>query len=100
MDKGYDGEETHRDCRRRGVASVIPMREGSNPPKLPECRRGRWVFAGADRKRNATKWRVALPGRGVQACQHLEENNPAAPADPPAYRLLQATVPRPLSRRA
>ena len=57
MDKGYDGEETHKEYERRGVAPVIPMREGSNPPKLPECRRGRWLFAGADRKRNATKWR-------------------------------------------
>ena len=57
MDKGYDGYDMHEDCRRRGIAPVIPLRKGTSPPKYPECKHGRWKFAGSDRKRDATKWR-------------------------------------------
>ena len=45
----------------RGVAPVIPLKE-TGPVKRgaadpPHCAHGEWTFAGADFKRQATKWR-------------------------------------------
>jgi Transposase DDE domain len=61
MDKGYDIERVYGECADRGVSPVVPLREtpavkrGAGKP--PCCEHCEWRFAGADRKRGATKWR-------------------------------------------
>lgn len=61
MDKGYDTSTAYEACRDRDVLPVIPLREtpavkrGEHKP--PKCEHGEWRFAGADKKRDATKWR-------------------------------------------
>ncbi len=61
MDKGYDVAPAHDACAERGVLPVVPLRQtiavkrGEHKP--PCCKHGEWRFAGADRKRHATKWR-------------------------------------------
>jgi hypothetical protein len=61
MDKGYDNNAVYGACLERGIDPVIPLREtpdvkrGAHKP--PCCEHGEWRFAGADRKRGATKWR-------------------------------------------
>jgi transposase, IS5 family len=61
LDAGYDHAGVHFDCTVRGIAPVIPLRNtpdvkrGEHKP--PSCEHGTWRFAGADHKRNATKWR-------------------------------------------
>jgi hypothetical protein len=61
LDKGYDNNRVYADCADRGIAPVIPLRrtpdvvKGKDKP--PCCEHGEWRFAGADHKRNATKWR-------------------------------------------
>lgn len=61
MDKGYDLGPIYEVCEDRNVRPVISMREttrvkrGEHNP--PTCEHGEWRFAGADKKREATKWR-------------------------------------------
>jgi len=61
MDKGYDLGRVYGDCAARDCLPLIPLRRtpgvkrGDHRP--PECQHGVWTFAGADRKRGATKWR-------------------------------------------
>lgn len=61
MDKGYDNATVHDACTDRGVLPVTALRatpavkRGEHKP--PCCEHGEWRFAGADRKRGATKWR-------------------------------------------
>jgi len=61
MDKGYDNATVHDACTDRGVMPVVALRQtpavkrGEHKP--PCCEHGEWRFAGADRKRGATKWR-------------------------------------------
>ena len=61
MDKGYDSEAIHDGCMDRGILPVTSLREtpavkrGEHKP--PCCEHGEWIFAGADFKRKATKWR-------------------------------------------
>lgn len=61
MDKGYDNSTVHNACTDREVLPVTPLRQtpavkrGDHEP--PSCKHGTWKFAGADRKRGATKWR-------------------------------------------
>jgi hypothetical protein len=61
MDKGYDTRTAYEACGERDVLPVIPLREtpavkrGEHKP--PCCEHGEWRFAGADKKRGATKWR-------------------------------------------
>ncbi len=61
MDKGYDSSTVHNACTERGVLPVVALRRtpavvrGEHKP--PTCEHGEWRFAGADRKRNASKWR-------------------------------------------
>lgn len=61
LDKGYDNNRVYADCAERNIAPVIPLRQtpdvkrGKDAP--PRCEHGTWTFAGADRKRDATKWR-------------------------------------------
>jgi IS5 family transposase len=61
MDKGYDIERVYGECAERGVAPVIPLRQTTavkrGDDKPPCCQHGAWRFAGADYKRQATKWR-------------------------------------------
>ncbi len=61
MDKGYDTSTVHDACMDREVLPVVSLREtpavkrGEHKP--PCCEHGEWRFAGADRKRKASKWR-------------------------------------------
>ena len=61
LDKGYDLSTTYNACLERKVAPIVPLRQtpdvkhGADKP--PCCEHGEWRFAGADHKRNATKWR-------------------------------------------
>jgi hypothetical protein len=61
LDKGYDNNRVYGDCSERGISPVIPLRatpdvkKGKDKP--PCCEHGEWRFAGADRKRDACKWR-------------------------------------------
>lgn len=61
MDKGYDAGAAYDACTDRDIAPVIPLRQtpavkrGDHKP--PCCQHGEWKFAGADKKRDATKWR-------------------------------------------
>ncbi len=61
LDKGYDNTRVYGDCSERGIAPVIPLRQTPDvkkgKDKPPCCEHGEWRFAGADHKRNATKWR-------------------------------------------
>ena len=61
MDKGYDSAPSYEACAERGIDPVIPLRETAavqrGEDKPPTCSHGEWWFAGADRKRGATKWR-------------------------------------------
>ena len=61
MDKGYDAAPAYEACTTRGIDPVVCLKEtpavkrGEHKP--PCCEHGEWRFAGADRKRGATKWR-------------------------------------------
>ncbi len=61
MDKGYDNAPVYDACTDRKVLPVVALRKtpavvrGDHKP--PTCQHGEWTFAGADRKRNACKWR-------------------------------------------
>jgi transposase, IS5 family len=61
LDKGYDSSLAYNACADRDIVPVIPLRQtpavkaGKDTP--PSCEHGIWRFAGADHKRNATKWR-------------------------------------------
>lgn len=61
MDRGYDTAPAYDACAERGVSPVIPLRETEGVKKgwhrPPSCEHGEWRFAGADYKRQATKWR-------------------------------------------
>jgi len=61
LDKGYDIQRIHSECMERDCLPIIPLKQtpdvkrGEHRP--PTCSHGVWTFAGADRKRGATKWR-------------------------------------------
>jgi len=61
MDKGYDQRPVYEQCAERDCLPLIPLRQtpdvkrGDDQP--PCCEHGLWAFAGADRKRGASKWR-------------------------------------------
>jgi IS5 family transposase len=61
LDKGYDNNAVYFDCEVWNIDPVIPLRETPDvkrgEDKPPCCEHGAWTFAGADRKRWATKWR-------------------------------------------
>ncbi len=61
MDRGYDTAPAYDACAERSIVPVIPLRETEGVKKgwhkPPCCEHGEWRFAGADRKRGATKWR-------------------------------------------
>jgi hypothetical protein len=66
MDKGYDLTPVYDACAERDCLPIIPLRQttgvkrGDHLP--PTCSHGIWTFAGADRKRGATKWRCPTGG--------------------------------------
>lgn len=61
MDKAYDVTRVYEECAERACEAIVPLRQttavkrGEHRP--PTCAHGEWKFAGADRKRRATKWR-------------------------------------------
>ena len=61
LDKGYDGENIYAELIDRGIRPVISLTQSARVKKgehlPPECEHGTWTFAGADDKRQATKWR-------------------------------------------
>jgi hypothetical protein len=61
MDMGYDNNRVYAECAERDCLPVMPLRRTPDVKKgkhlPPECEHGVWTFAGADRKRGATKWR-------------------------------------------
>jgi hypothetical protein len=61
LDKGYDNNRVYDACSERCIAPVIPLRQTPDvkkgKDKPPCCEHGAWRFAGADRKRGASKWR-------------------------------------------
>jgi DDE family transposase/transposase-like protein DUF772 len=61
MDKAYDLPRVYGECAERGCEAIVPLRATGavvkNEHRPPGCQHGVWVFAGADRKRRATKWR-------------------------------------------
>jgi hypothetical protein len=67
-DLGYDTQPIHDACHAAGALPVIPLKEtpavkrGEHKP--PTCEHGEWVFAGADVKRQATKWRCPNAAAG------------------------------------
>ncbi|MGH3013419.1 MAG: transposase [Gaiellaceae bacterium] len=60
-DKAYDSERIHAACEARNARPIIPIRAlgklGENQRGVPPCEHGDWVFAGADFKRRAAKYR-------------------------------------------
>jgi len=60
-DKGYDVAPVYDGCAERDVLPVVPLRNtpgvvrGDHKP--PTCEHGEWRFAGANVKRQASKWR-------------------------------------------
>ncbi|MFL6138369.1 MAG: transposase [Frankiaceae bacterium] len=61
MDRGYDTTALYDECERRGIRPVIPLRMTpavrARKHRPPTCDHGVWTFAGADAKRQASKWR-------------------------------------------
>jgi hypothetical protein len=61
MDKGYDTGPIHDGFEQRGCRPIVPLKKTEmvkrGDHRAPTCEHGDWVFAGADFKRKATKWR-------------------------------------------
>ncbi len=61
LDKGYDVNPVYEAVEQAGALPIIPLRKTTGVKRgdhhAPECEHGTWTFAGADVKRNATKWR-------------------------------------------
>jgi hypothetical protein len=66
MDKAYDVTRVYAECAERNCEAVVPLRatpavkRGDHLPAA--CEHGVWTFAGADRKRGASKWRCPTGG--------------------------------------
>lgn len=93
LDKGYDVSPVYDALTARDVRPVIPLRmtgrvvKGEHKP--PTCDHGTWTFAGADVKRQATKWRcptgACKPGsRWVKA----DRLHPLIPRETDRYKAL------------
>lgn len=60
LDRGYDAQGVYAEFLGRGIRPVIALKDESakiGKQRPPECAHGTWTFAGADDKRQATKWR-------------------------------------------
>ncbi|MDP9395518.1 MAG: transposase, partial [Actinomycetota bacterium] len=64
LDRGYDTTAIYDECEDRGIRPIIPLRQTpavkAGKHKPPTCEHGEWTFAGADVKRQATKWRCPV----------------------------------------
>ncbi|MHB8240831.1 MAG: transposase [Solirubrobacteraceae bacterium] len=93
MDKGYDHAVSYFDCMVRDISPVIPLRETQDVKRgedgAPDCEHGIWKFAGADRKRGATKWRCPT-GECKPASVWIKANRlkPLIPRDTPRWKAL------------
>jgi DDE family transposase/transposase-like protein DUF772 len=61
MDKAYDIGRVYGECAERDCEAIVPLRSTTavkrNEHRQPACQHGVWEFAGADRRRGASKWR-------------------------------------------
>jgi hypothetical protein len=61
MDMGYDLTPVYEGFEAHGCHPIIPLRETpavkAGKQRPPVCEHGEWTFAGADAKRQASKWR-------------------------------------------
>ena len=95
--KCYDNSTVHDACTEREVLPVTPLRQtpaikrGDHKP--PCCEHGTWTFAGADRKRKATKWRCPT---GSASPRPSGQGRRLRPSDPTRDGALE----RSLRRRA
>ncbi len=106
LDGGYDNATVYDACAKRGIAPVIPLREtpavkrGDHKP--PTCAHGVWRFAGADHKRQATKWRCPT-GECKPASRWIKADrlHPLIPRETPRWKALyrgRASVERAFGR--
>ncbi len=93
MDKGYDNSEIHSFCMLRGIAPVIPIKDtgavkrGASEP--PHCAHGEWTFAGADYKRQATKWRCPTGECSAKSMWvRADRMHPLIPRDSKRFKAL------------
>jgi transposase len=93
LDKGYDGRFVYEGLAKRGIRPIIPLRNedkpGANLGGAPECEHGTWTFAGADDKRNASKWRC--PTRECTPASvwvKADRLHPLVPRDSKRHRAL------------
>jgi transposase len=77
----------------RGIAPITPLRETTAVKRgdhhAPTCEHGEWTFAGADRKRQATRWRCPT-GRCTPASRRVKADrvHPLIPRETPRFRAL------------
>jgi IS5 family transposase len=106
LDKGYDIAPAYDACAERGVNPVIPLRQtpavkrGDHKP--PCCKHGQWRFAGADRNRNATKWRCPTGEcKPASVWVKADRLHPLIPRETPRWKALyrrRASVERQFGR--
>jgi hypothetical protein len=106
MDKGYDNGTVHDACTDREVLPVTALRQtpavkrGDHEP--PSCEHGTWTFAGADRKRGATKWRCPTGEcKPASVWVKADRLHPLIPRDTTRWRKLyrrRASVERAFGR--
>jgi hypothetical protein len=106
MDKGYDTSPAYDACAEYGVLPVVPLRQTTavkrGEDKPPTCEHGEWRFAGADRKRNACKWRCPT-GECKPASVWIKADrlHPLIPRETPRWKALyrrRASVERQFGR--
>lgn len=93
MDKGYERQRIYDACDERGIVAITPLRQTGpiqrGAAKPPECFHGPRVFAGADYKRKATKWRC-----GCDTCTprsvwiKADRLHPLIPRESPRWKNL------------
>lgn len=106
LDKGYDNNRVYADCSERSIAPVIPLRKTPDvkkgKDKPPYCEHGAWQFAGADRKREATKWRCPTGEcKPASAWVKADRLHPLIPRETPRWKALyrrRASVEREFGR--
>jgi DDE family transposase len=95
LDKGYDVQQVYDACEEAGASPIIPLRKTlavkRGDHRAPECEHGTYTFAGADAKRNATKWRC--PTRDCKPASRWGQGFPAAPADPAREQAVRRSLP-------
>jgi hypothetical protein len=106
LDKGYDNNRVYGDCSERCISPVIPLRQTPDvkkgKDKPPTCERGEWTFAGADRKRGATKWRCPTGEcKPTSVWIKADPLNPLIPRETPRWKSIycrRASVERSFGR--